>query len=71
MLRNLYYYCGWEYIGRKEQSLINRQKHLKYLTCEQVKKSKIKLKPIKNSDLFVTKILKKTNRKNSKMYKYY
>jgi len=31
----------------KEQEVDEKQKRLKYLLCEQIKKSKIKLKPVK------------------------
>ena len=59
MWRVFYQYLGWEYVGRKEQKIIDKQKRLKYLQCEQVKKSNIKLKKIPEGNLFITSILKK------------
>ena len=43
--RLVYSYMDWVYIGKKEQETIERQKRLKYLSCEQLKKSNIKLNP--------------------------
>ena len=45
--RLVYSYMDWVYIGKKEQETIERQKRLKYLSCEQLKKSNIKLNPAK------------------------
>ena len=59
MWRTLYQYLGWDYVGRREQAMIDKQKRLKYLQCEQVKKSNIKLKKIPEGNLFITSILKK------------
>ncbi len=42
-LRTLYNFIGIEYIGSKELFEIDRQKHLKYLMCKQIKDSNIKL----------------------------
>ena len=72
MWRTLYQYLGWEYVGRKEQAEIDRQKRLKYLSCEQVKKSKVRLKPIPDGNLFITSIFKKKLlKKNKKGVVYY
>ncbi len=71
MWRTLYQYLGWDYVGRKEQVAIDKQKRLKYLQCEQVKKSNIKLKKIPEGNLFITSILKKRLRKNKKGITYY
>ena len=43
--RLVYSYMDWVYIGKKEQETVERQKRLKYLSCEQIKKSNIKLNP--------------------------
>jgi len=43
ILRTVYYYLNWVYIGKKEQKQIDRQRHLKYLTCKQILESNIKL----------------------------
>lgn len=71
MWRTIYYLCGFEYIGKREQATIDRQKHLKYLVCEQLKKSKLRLKPVPKTDLFLNKILKNNKKKTGKVYKYY
>ncbi len=71
MLRSLYGILGLDYIGKKEQVVIDKQKRLKYLQCEQVKKSNIKLKKIPEGNLFITSILKKRLRKNKKGVTYY
>ena len=71
MLRTLYYICGFEYVGRREQAQIDRQKHLKYLMCQQITKSKIKLKPVVKTDLFVNKIIRSNKTRTGKVYKYY
>ena len=60
--RSVYWLMGYEYIGKKEIEQINRQKHLKYLNCQQIKASNFKLKPTKK-DFFINKILKKTQKK--------
>lgn len=70
MLRTIYYICNWEYVGRKEQAEIDRQKHLKYLMCGQLKKSKLRLKPVPKTDLFVNKITRNNKKKTGKVYKY-
>lgn len=62
--RYIYYQLGWEYIGQKEQKDIDRQKHLKFLMTEQIKKSNIKLKKTKKNgftDIFIN------NRKSLKI----
>ena len=59
MWRVFYEYLGWDYVGRKEQKIIDKQRRLKYIQCEQVKKSNIKLKKIPEGNLFITNILKK------------
>ena len=61
MWRVFYEYLGWDYVGRKEQAIIDKQKRLKYVQCEQIKKSNIKLKP-PEGNLFITNILKKKRR---------
>ena len=45
--RTVYYILDWPYYGRKEQAQIDRQKHLKYMACEQIKRSRIELKKVK------------------------
>jgi hypothetical protein len=49
--RTLYYFIGVEYIGTKEQKQIDRQKHLKFVMCEQIKNSKLKLKRVNIIDI--------------------
>lgn len=44
--RAIYYYMDWVYIGEKEQKQVERQRHLKYLMCQQIEKSDIKLNKI-------------------------
>jgi hypothetical protein len=34
--RAIYYLIGSDYIGTVEQKKIDRQKHLKYMTCKQI-----------------------------------
>jgi hypothetical protein len=58
--RTLYYFIGVEYIGKKEQALIDRQKHLKYVACKQIEAGGIKLK----KENFITKNIKKNKKKN-------
>ena len=41
--RKIYYLLGWEYPERID----DRQTHLKFICGEQIKKSNLKLKPIK------------------------
>lgn len=53
----------WVYIGKKEQETVERQKRLKYLSCEQIKKSNIKLNPGKR--LLLEKLIGK-RKKNKK-----
>ena len=62
--RTLYYFMGVEYIGEKEQAIMDRQKHLKYLVCKQLEIGGIKLKKKKEKELFITKIIKKNKKKN-------
>jgi hypothetical protein len=45
-LRTFHWLFGWVYIGSKEQAEIDRQKHLKYLMCKQIKESNIKLNKV-------------------------
>jgi hypothetical protein len=54
--RTIYYYLDWEYIGKKEQEDVERQKHLKYMTCEQIKKGGVKLK---RKELLFERVLKR------------
>ena len=61
--RLVYSYMDWVYIGKKEQEIVDRQKRLKYLSCEQVKKSNIKLNPGKM--LLLEKLISK-RKKNRK-----
>lgn len=63
LLRFFYSVMGYEYIGTKEIEQINRQKHLKYLNCQQIKASNFKLKPTKKV-FFINKLLKKHKKKN-------
>ena len=60
MWRVFYNMLGWEYLGRREQEQIERQKRLKYLSCEQVKKSNVRLKPIKIK--FLERLINKKNK---------
>ena len=60
--RLVYSYLDWVYIGKKEQETVERQKRLKYLSCEQIKQSNIRLKSTKIK--FLEKLInKKKNRK--------
>ena len=54
--RTIYYYCDWVYIGEKEQKQVERQRHLKYLMCNQIEAGGIKLK---RKELLFEKILRK------------
>jgi hypothetical protein len=52
--RTLYYFIGVEYIGtkeQKEQKEIDRQKHLKFVMCKQIKESNLKLKRVNIIDI--------------------
>jgi hypothetical protein len=60
MWRAFYNMLGWEYMGRREREQIERQKRLKYLSCEQVKKSNVRLKPIKIK--FLERLINKKNK---------
>jgi hypothetical protein len=51
----------WVYIGKKEQETVERQKRLKYLSCEQIKKSSVRLKPTKIK--FLEKLINKKKNK--------
>lgn len=44
--RAIYYYMDWVYIGSKEQAVIDRQKHLKYMNCQQIKAGGVKLRTV-------------------------
>ena len=59
--RFIYNILGIEYIGTKEQKEIDRQKHLKYIVCEQIKKTDKK-------KLFIFRML--TNKKKKKGGRY-
>ena len=48
--RTLYYLAGWVYIGEKEQIVVDRVKHLKYLVCQQIQKSDMKLNRVVNTN---------------------
>lgn len=61
--RLVYSYLDWVYIGKKEQETVERQKRLKYLSCEQIKKSSVRLKSTKIK--FLEKLINKKN-KNKK-----
>ena len=50
MKRFLYNLFGIEYIGSKEQLMIDQVKHQKYLLTNQIKHSNIKLKSIKEKE---------------------
>ena len=63
-LRTLYYLLDIEYIGELEQKQIEKQRRLKYLMCEQIKKSNIKLKPTNFIDKIIYNTIKK--KKNGK-----
>jgi len=59
--RLVYSYMDWVYIGKKEQETVERQKRLKYLSCEQIKKSSVRLKPTKIK--FLEKLINKKKNK--------
>ncbi len=61
--RTLYYLLDIEYIGEQEQKEIEKQRRQKYLLCEQIKKSDIKLKP---TTTFIDKILNNSIKKKKK-----
>ena len=50
MKRFLYNLFGIDYIGTREQNMIDQMKHQKYLVCTQIRHSNIKLKPIKEKE---------------------
>ena len=58
--RNIYYLFDIEYIGEQEQKQIEKQRRQKYLLCEQIKKSNIKLK---STTSFIDKILNNSLKK--------
>jgi len=60
--RTLYYLLDIEYIGEQEQKQIEKQRRQKYLVCEQIKKSDIKLK----HTTFIDKILNNSIKKKKK-----
>jgi len=60
--RALYYILDIEYIGEAEQKQIEKQKRQKYLMCEQIKNSKIKLK---SKDTFIEKIINQSIKKKN------
>ena len=59
--RLVYSYLDWVYIGKKEQETVERQKRLKYLSCEQIKQSNIRLKSTKIK--FLEKLINKKKNK--------
>jgi len=61
--RTLYYLLDIEYIGEQEQKDIEKQRRQKYLVCEQIKKSDIKLK---STSTFIDKILNNSIKKKRK-----
>jgi len=65
--RTLYYFIGVEYIGTKEQKEIDRQKHLKFVMCNQIKESKLKLKRVNIID--IGRLQYEMNRLNKKKKK--
>ena len=56
--RSIYDIIGIEYIGEKERKQIERQTHLKYMLCRQIKDGGLRLKP-----LFILSLIKKKNKK--------
>lgn len=62
-LRTFHWLFGWDYIGKKEQECIDRQKHLKFMMCKQITDGGVKLKPYNEKELFITKVLKKRKKK--------
>ena len=56
--RNLYWLLGLDYIGTKEQKIIEKQKRLKYLTLEELKIG-IKKHPLNVDNLFFIKTINK------------
>lgn len=65
--RFLYDILGLEYIGSAEQLVIDKQKHQKYLVCEQIKKSSnLRLKKVEDNkinSLLFYKVLQKQKEK--------
>jgi len=61
--RSLYYLLDIEYIGEAEQKQIEKQKRQKYLMCEQIKKSNMKLKHTSLIDKILNNSIKKKNGK--------
>jgi len=61
--RTLYYLLDFDYIGEQEQKQIEKQRRQKYLVCEQIKKSDIKLK---STSTFIDKILNNSIKKKKK-----
>jgi len=63
--RSIYWLFGLEYIGKKEQECIDRQKHLKFMTCKQITDGGVKLKQLiyYNKIYCKNKILKKRRKK--------
>ena len=66
--RTLYYLIGSDYIGAVEQQKIDRQKHLKYMTCKQITDGNI---PILRSKLssFINEPFVKSKKKKFKLLK--
>ena len=61
MWRAFYSMLGWEYRGRREQDQIERQRRLKYICTEQIKKSNVRLRPTKIR--FLENLIKKKKNK--------
>ena len=62
--RNLYWLFGLDYIGTKEQQIIEKQKRLKYLVLEELKNRDKHLLNIEKQ--FIVKMVKKYTKKKKK-----
>ena len=62
--RNLYWLFGLDYIGTKEQQIIEKQKRLKYLALEELKNRDKHSLNIENQ--FIIKMVKKHVKKKKK-----
>lgn len=62
--RTLYNIIGLDYIGTKEQQIIEKQKRLKYLTLEELKNRD--KHPLNIENQFIIKMVKKHVKKKKK-----
>lgn len=59
--RSVYYVMGWHYPDRIEWD--QRQKHLKYLQCEQIKKGGVRLRSVHTNPVGRSRIPKKKKKR--------